>query len=239
MAIAGFPLLNGFVSKSLIMNAAAESGIHWAELGLMIASVGTLMSVTLKINYFVFWGKSDVEVTADEAAVPLGRKLAMGLAALGCFACGILPNFVYGLTPFMSDGHPFTVDHVTQYMELFAAAGIAFLMYLDHMKPHDQLSLDVDWLYRKPLPALIRLISTGFDKIRTATGSNLGRLIASGNRFLHNPRSLAEQYFGMKPAAKRDCLEDDDVLQKPAGWLVATNFIIFLAVVLFVFYNVR
>ena len=26
MAIAGFPLLNGFVSKSLIMNAAAESG---------------------------------------------------------------------------------------------------------------------------------------------------------------------------------------------------------------------
>ena len=43
----------------------------------------------------------------------------------------------------------------TQYMQLFAAAGIAFLMYLDHMKPHDELSLDVDWLYRKPLPILM------------------------------------------------------------------------------------
>ncbi|MEE0516668.1 MAG: proton-conducting transporter membrane subunit, partial [Anaerovoracaceae bacterium] len=31
MAIAGFPLLNGFVSKSLIMNAVAESGYYWAE----------------------------------------------------------------------------------------------------------------------------------------------------------------------------------------------------------------
>jgi len=239
MAIAGFPLLNGFVSKSLIMNAAAESGIHWAELGLMVASIGTLMSVTLKINYFVFWGKSDVSLNANEQTVPVFRKIAMVMAAIGCFVCGVLPNFVYGLTPFMSDGHPFTVDHVTQYMELFAAAGIAFLMYLDHMRPHDELSLDIDWLYRKPLPALIGCLSAGFDKLRLAVGSGLGVLIQKGNRHLHNPHKLLEDMLGMKPPAPKDCLEDDDVLQKPAGWLVATNFIIFLAVVLFVFYNIR
>ena len=235
MAIAGFPLLNGFVSKSLIMNAAAESGIHWAELGLMIASIGTLMSVTLKINYFVFWGKSDVELEADESAVPVGRKIAMGMAALGCFLCGILPNFVYGLTPFCSDGHPFTVDHVTQYMQLFAAAGIAFLMYLDHMKPHDELSLDIDWLYRKPLPALINWLSVNFNHLRVGVGEGLGRLIAVGNRYLHDPQKMAREVFGAKEPAPRDCLEDDDVLQKPAGWLVEISFIIFFAVILYVF----
>lgn len=239
MAIAGFPLLNGFVSKSLIMNAAAESGIHWAELGLMIASIGTLMSITLKINYFVFWGKSDVQLDVDESTVPLGRKMAMGLAALGCFVCGVLPGFVYGLTPYGSDGHPFTVDHVTQYMQLFAAAGIAFLMYLDHMKPHDELSLDIDWLYRKPLPALVNWLSENFNSLRLGVGGCLGRLIATGNRYLHNPQKLAMEVFGAKEPAPRDCLEDDDVLQKPAGWLVEISLIIFLAVAFYVLLRTR
>lgn len=235
MAIAGMPLLNGFVSKSLIMNAAAESGIIWAELGLLLASVGTLMSITLKINYFVFWGKSDVSISVDESSVPLSRKISMVAAALGCVVCGILPNFVYGLTPFGSDGHPFTVDHVTQYMELFAAAAIAFVMYLDHMKPHDALSLDIDWLYRKPLPALIGGLSSGFDGLRVAVGRKVGECVQFiTNNFLGGqPEKRAE---GKK---KKQCLEDDDVLQKPAGWLVATNFIIFIIVVVYVFYRIR
>ena len=239
MAIAGFPLLNGFVSKSLIMNAAAESGIHWAELGLMIASIGTLMSVTLKINYFVFWGKSDVELDVNESAVPLGRKIAMLMAAAGCFVCGVLPNFVYGLTPYGSDGHPFTVDHVTQYMQLFAAASIAFLMYLDHMKPHDELSLDLDWFYRKPLPALVNWMSHGFNNLRMGVGGTLAKMIAAGNRYLHDPKKLVSEFFDVKEPAPRKCLEDDDVLQKPAGWLVEISFIVFFAVLLYVLIRLR
>ncbi|MGN0719894.1 MAG: proton-conducting transporter membrane subunit [Anaerovoracaceae bacterium] len=245
MAIAGFPLLNGFVSKSLIMNAAAESGIHWAELLLMVASVGTLMSITLKINYFVFWGKTDspeASLTAEglgvsEASVPLSRKIAMVLGAAGCVVCGIFPNLVYSLTPYGSDGHPFTVDHVTQYMELFAAASFGFLMYLSHMKPHEQLTLDIDWLYRKPLKVLIAWLSQIVDGVRRGIGDGLGVLIRHGNRYLHAPVLILQEWFGKKPPAPRDCLEDDDVLQKPAGWLVGVNFAVFLAVVLFVFYN--
>ena len=245
MAIAGFPLLNGFVSKSLIMNAAAESGIHWAELLLMVASVGTLMSITLKINYFVFWGKTDSQeasLTAEglavsEDSVALSRKIAMVLGTAGCVVCGIMPNLVYGMTPCGSDGHPFTVDHVTQYMELFAAAAIGFLMYLSHMKPHEQLTLDADWLYRKPLKALVRWLSWAVDGLRRNIGDRLGVLIRHGNRYLHAPGLILQEWFGKKPPAPRDCLVDDDVLQKPAGWLVGVNFAVFLAVVLFVFYN--
>ena len=239
LAIAGFPLFNGFVSKSLMMNATAESGIHWAELGLMLASIGTLLSITLKINYFVFWGKSDAELDVSEASVPLGRKIAMAAAAFGCFVCGILPGFVYGLTPYGSDGHPFTVDHVTQYMQLFAAAAIAFLMYLDHMKPHDELSLDADWIYRKPLPILVNWMSVKFNHLRLAAGGGMGRWIAVGSRYLHDPQKLAQEVFGVKEPEPRDCLEDDDVLQKPAGWLVEISFFIFFAVVIYVLLRTR
>ena len=242
LAIAGFPLLNGFNSKSLVMNAVVESGCHWAELLLMVASVGTLFSVTLKLNYFVFFGPCDPAVEAmnenvSERNVPLGRKAAMVLGAAGCVVCGLMPGLVYGLTPYGSDGHPFTVDHVTQYLELFGGATFAFLLYLDHMKPKEKLTLDTDWFYRKPLKACILLGSKGACELLKTVGGAMGRLVQTGNRYLHQPSLLLQEKFGMKPPKKRDCLEDDDVLQKPAGWLVAVNFAIFLALALFVFYN--
>lgn len=231
MAIAGFPLLNGFVSKSLVMNAVAGSGVHWAELLLMVASIGTLMSVTLKINYFVFFGKSDVETEADERSLPLNMKLAMVMGASACVIIGLVPKLLYGITPYQTDGHPFTVDHVTQYVQLFAAAAIAFVMYIEHMKPKEKITLDTDWFYRKPLKFAVAWLSRAVDDARVGIGNGLGTFFAKANEYLHNPRLL----FTSREPAKRDCLEDDDVLQKPVGWLVAVNFVIFIAVVLYVF----
>lgn len=234
MAIAGFPLLNGFVSKSLIMNAAAESGFYWAELLLMVASVGTLMSVTLKVNYFVFWGKSDDDTAVCERDVPLNRKIAMALGAAACVITGLFPNLIYGLTPYGTDGHPFTVDHVTQYIELFAAAAIAFVMYIDHMKPKEKITLDTDWFYRKPLKYAVGFLSVSAEAARKRIGGGLGSFFAKADMYLHNPRLLITD----KPLKTRDCLEDDDVLQKPVGWLIALNFILFIAIVLFVFIRI-
>ena len=71
-----------------------------------------------------------------------------------------------------------------------------------------------------------------------AAGGGLGKLIAEANRYLHNPQKLAQEHFGVKEPAPRDCLEDDDVLQKPAGWLVEIAFIIFFAVLLYVFVRI-
>lgn len=239
MAIAGFPLLNGFVSKSLIMNAAAESGQHWAEILLMIASVGTLMSVTLKVNYFVFFGKSDVNIDVSESVVPLNRKIAMILGAGACVITGLFPNLIYGLTPSGTDGHPFTIDHVTQYIQLFAAAIIAFVMYLEHMKPKEKLTLDTDWFYRKPFKFAIEKLSLACDGIRRGIGDSLGRFFVCANKYLHDPALLIRAIFNVKPAEPKDCLEDDDVLQKPAGWLVGLNFGVFLVIILFVIINLN
>lgn len=231
MAIAGFPLLNGFVSKSLIMTAAAQSGRYWAELLLLLASVGTLMSVTLKVNYFVFFGKSDIDLPVKESDVPMNRKIAMVIGATTCVIIGVCPNLLYALTPYGTDGHPFTVDHVTQYIELFAAAAVAFVMYIDHMKPKEKLTLDTDWFYRRPLKYAVHGLSVLTDGTRRGAGDALGVFFAKANEYLHNPRLL----ITAEPPAPRECLEDDDVLQKPIGWLVGMNFVVFLALTLFVF----
>lgn len=235
MAIAGFPFLNGFVSKALIVGAAAQSGYYWAEMALMAASVGTLMSVTLKVNYFVFFGKTDLDVKVDASTVTLNKKAAMIIGAAACIITGVFPNIVYSLTPAGIDGHAFTLDHITQYIGLFAGASVAFLMYIEHMSPRDKLTLDTDWFYRKPLKYGVIWISALCDNVRCKIGGGLGRFFNTANKYLHDPGSLMRLCFGLKEPQKRDCIEDDDVLQKPAGWLVAINFGIFLVLVIFAF----
>ena len=243
LSIAGFPLFNGFVSKSLIMNAMAEGGYHGAEILLMIASVGTLLSVALKVNYFVFFGKPStgcvdhgecagrIEGCADIEVkpVPLNMKIAMVMGTAGCVLIGMMPNLLYGLTPFGSDGHPFTVDHVTQYIELFAAATLVFVMYIDHMAPHVAVTLDFDWFYRKPLAAAVRWTSVAVSGVFEACGSLISRLVACGSRYLHRPAAALED-MGVKVLHRKGGIEDDDVLVKPAGMLVATNVLLGLSV---------
>ena len=56
MAIAGFPFLSGFASKALIMESLHEYGEGFPAIMITIAGVGTLLSITLKIYYFVFFG---------------------------------------------------------------------------------------------------------------------------------------------------------------------------------------
>lgn len=241
LSIAGFPLFNGFVSKSLVMNAMAEGGYHAAEILLMVASVGTLLSIALKVNYFVFFGKPSSGCAKIEVKpVPLNMKIAMVMGTAGCVLIGLMPNLLYGLTPFGSNGHPFTVDHVTQYIELFAAATLVFVMYIDHMAPHVAVTLDFDWFYRKPLAAAVRWTSVAVSGVFEACGSLISRLVACGSRYLHRPAAALED-MGVKVLHRKGGIEDDDVLMKPAGMLVATNVLLglFVAAVVLVVLKVH
>ena len=235
MAIAGFPLLNGFVSKSVVMNTVAESGQHWAELLLMLASVGTLMSITLKINYFVFWGKSDNQLSVDESQVPMNRKIAMILGAFGCIVTGIFPNIVYGLTPFGTDGHPFTVDHITQYVQLFAGAIIVFVMYIEHMMPKEKITLDTDWFYRVPLKIGVQYLSETVDNIRVTIGKSLGNNIAKANELLKDPKDFTDKLLSVKDV---DGVEEDDVLKKPIGFMLTVTALFFVFIVIYAFLKI-
>ena len=230
LSIAGFPLLNGFVSKSLVMNAMAEGGYHAAEILLMVASVGTLLSIALKVNYFVFFGKPSSECAGIEMKpVPLNMKIAMVMGTTGCVIVGMVPGLLYGLTPFGSDGHPFTVDHVTQYIELFSAATLVFVMYIDHMAPHVAVTLDFDWFYRKPLTAAVRWISAAVSEAFAVCGRMISKLATVGSRYLHRPAAMLEE-MGVKVPHRKGGIEADDVLMKPAGSLVLINIMLGLTV---------
>lgn len=62
-SISGIPLFNGFISKSITITAAMEAGYAPIELLLQLASVGTFLSITMKMIYFIFIREGkDVEI---------------------------------------------------------------------------------------------------------------------------------------------------------------------------------
>ena len=167
-AISGMPFLNGFASKALVMHAVSEGGYELVSFLLTTASVGTWMSIALKINYFVFFGKpvSGKPFPAEELKpVPVNMKIGMVLGAAACTVTGVMPKLVYNLTPSMTDGHPFTAMHIVEYLVLFAGGTVIFFLFISKMKVHDQLSLDFDWFYRALLDRFILWISTSIHKL--------------------------------------------------------------------------
>ncbi|MCB1921876.1 MAG: Na(+)/H(+) antiporter subunit D, partial [Candidatus Competibacteraceae bacterium] len=155
LSISAFPLFSGFVSKSLIMTAAAEEHHTLIFLVLLFASAGVLDHSGIKIPFFSFFYHDSGKRCAE---APANMLAAMGLTALACLALGIFPQWLlYPLLPYGVDYAPYTTSHVLAQMQLLLFAALAFttLMKLGWYPPEiPSVNLDFDWLYRKLLPAV-------------------------------------------------------------------------------------
>jgi multicomponent Na+:H+ antiporter subunit D len=152
LAIAGLPGLSGFVSKALVMDAVNASGHRAAALLVTAGGVGTLLSITLKINYFVFFGPcEDPNDSKIDRNVPLSMNIAMVAGTVMTILIGLFPARFYALMPNASMVHPYHLGHVLEYIAIFIGGTIPFILYLKKMKPHDEITLDFDWFYRVPL----------------------------------------------------------------------------------------
>lgn len=167
MSISAFPLLSGFVAKSLIMTAAADEGFWLVSLVLLFASAGVLDHSGIKVPYFSFFAH-DSGIRCKEA--PWNMLLAMGLAAFACIAIGIMPGILYSVLPFAVEYHPYTAAHVVTQLQLllFSALAFVFLVKIGHYPPEiPSLNIDSDWVYRRGLPMIWSRICTVFVRQRT------------------------------------------------------------------------
>lgn len=155
-SISAFPLFSGFVSKSMVMAAAAE-GSHVAGQGalvivwlvLLFASAGVFHHAGIKIPFFAFFGH-DAGHRVKEA--PMNMLIAMGIAAFLCIFIGTFPKPLYDILPFPVEYHPYTISHVLTQTELLFFSALAFaLLLLAGIYPAEirAQNLDTDWFYRK------------------------------------------------------------------------------------------
>lgn len=165
LAIAGLPFLSGFASKALIMHALDEGNYNVPVLLVTAAGIGTLLSITLKINYFVFFGKTDKDVKVRP--IPMSMNVAMIIGTLISIVIGLKPDLLYSYMTYQTKVNPFSLDHIGEYIAIFIGGSLPFFVYLEKMKPHDEITVDFDWFYRKPLRWFIAALSKAFNAILT------------------------------------------------------------------------
>jgi multicomponent Na+:H+ antiporter subunit D len=145
-AISAVPLFSGFVSKAMVVSAAAESHLPAVFLVLTLASAGTFLHTGLKLPYYMFFG-TDRRISAKEP--PANMLVAMGVAAAACILIGIVPALLYSALPYDVEYAPYTVRHVTATLGLLAFTALGFFLLLTHLDPESTISLDTDWFYRR------------------------------------------------------------------------------------------
>ena len=165
-SISGFPLFSGFVTKSMILTAAAEEGYWAAWAVLLFASAGVFHHSGIKIPFFAFFAH-DQGHRVKEA--PANMLVAMGLAAALCIAIGVYPEPLYALLPYPVNYVPYTTAHVITMLQLLAFAALAFAVLMrTGLYPPELRStnLDTDWVYRRLAPNLIRSFVKSLGELR-------------------------------------------------------------------------
>ena len=180
-SISAFPLFSGFVSKSMVMSAAAAEGYWIVWILLLFASAGVFHHAGIKIPYFAFFAH-DSGIRTREA--PLNMRIAMGMAAVLCVVIGCYPAWLYALLPYAVDYVPYTGSHVLVQVQLlfFSALAFAFLNLAGLYPPElRSLNIDADWVYRRLLPWAVRRVDAAAAavaaRIRAEWARGLDRLI--------------------------------------------------------------
>lgn len=153
LSISSFPLTSGFVSKSMIGEAALDGHLEAVSLALAAASAGVFLHAGIKFPWFVFFQK-DSGLRPPEP--PLNMQLAMILFAALCIGLGVWYEPLYRMLPYPVDYVPYTAWHVVFQLQLLLFSGLAFFVMLGWLRRTRTITLDADWLYRRPGPALAR-----------------------------------------------------------------------------------
>ncbi len=158
-SISAFPLFSGFVTKSMIMTAAAGEGMLVTWLVLLFASAGVFHHAGIKIPYFAFFSH-DSGIRCQEA--PKNMLVAMGVAATLCIGIGVFPEKLYALLPYVTDYEPYTASHIVAQLQLlfFSALAFSVLMRTGIYPPElRSVNLDSDWFYRVTGRGIVRTFS--------------------------------------------------------------------------------
>ena len=161
-AISAFPFFSAFISKSLIMIAAADEGYDFVWFCLLFASAGVLEHAGIKIPFFSFFAH-DSGLRPKEA--PRNMLAAMAIAALLCIGLGVFPGVLYSILPHQAAGMTFadmySMTHVVTQMQLLVLAALAvFWMMRSGIYPPElrAINLDADWFTRMGGRAFLRLV---------------------------------------------------------------------------------
>ena len=190
LAISAFPLTSGFVSKSMITQAAGDGHMLTVWLLLGAASAGVFLHAGIKFPWFAFFQKDSGLRPADP---PSSMRWAMILFAFLCIALGVWPEPLYRMLPYPVQYEAYTAAHVLAQVQLLLFSGLAFFVMLRWLQRTPTITLDVDWIWRVLLPEFARRTGSAFAALQrplSGIGSRAARRLAAGIARERAPQGL-------------------------------------------------
>jgi multicomponent Na+:H+ antiporter subunit D len=209
-SISAFPLFSGFVSKSMIISAAAEEKLTAVWLILQFASAGVFHHAGIKVPYFTFFGHDSGIRTREP---PLNMLLAMGTAAFFCVFIALFPGVLYAVLPYPVSYVPYTPAHVVGQLQLLMFGALAFCLLIlsGHYPPELRaINLDVDWVYRRGGRLFALFVDKTQDRVNVLCGDLFFKRItgALGSFTRDGPARLIVLFLRIfRPLAKADADE--------------------------------
>jgi NADH-quinone oxidoreductase subunit L len=115
LALAGIPILNGFWSKELILEAGLREGPQWAYLVALLCVELTAL-YTLRMVYLVFFGEPRSQLHAHDAQTAM--KISLGLLAFGSLTTWLLAGPLFELLTSTLPFHKFVELTTAELMQV-------------------------------------------------------------------------------------------------------------------------
>jgi len=224
-SISGVPLFSGFVSKSMVIHAAELDHLGIVVILLTLASIGTFLSIGLKLPYLTWFG---TDRSLKPKPIPLGMKVSMALTSGICIAIGVYPALLYNLLPFAVHYQPYNTPHLIETMQLLIFTGVAFWLLKNKIHAEATITLDTDWFYRRPSRLAYNLFSVSVCRLFEAIENLSLRLVRSMVRLGANPpgylveaaRSAGYVLFHTKKPTPEPSTFSPDHYRVPLGVMV-------------------
>jgi multicomponent Na+:H+ antiporter subunit D len=184
-SISGFPLFNGFISKSMVVSAAGQAHFDTAMLLLLLASVGTFLHTGLKLPYFTWWSESKEKIIPSKP--PINMHVGMAMAAFFCILFGVYPGLLYNHLPFAVNYEPYTLYHLTESVQILTFTFIAFWLLRGKLAGEPLIALDTDWFYRRPARLVQKVFVDSVEFIFDYTDKIAVKIIQVMVKFGRNP----------------------------------------------------
>lgn len=227
LSISGAPLFNGFISKAIIVEAAGQSHLYAAKMLLILASVGTFLSVGVKLPYYTWFHTAKKEHTLKP--VPKNMMAAMAATSFLCIFYGIFPGALYMELPYTMDYSPYTIPHLVEVLQVLTMTFIAFWIVREKLTPKNKISLDVDWFYRMASPGVRYAVVGGINRIYEVCEVRAFDFAHSVGKLARHPLQVLRSFSF--PTRDYDQDLDRGPLSTPMFLTVLTTVIVFILVV--------
>ena len=146
LSMSAMPLLNGFISIPLILEAGWQKS-PVSAMALTLAMAGTFTAVGLRLPYFAFWSKKPSK-RKKQGKLSLNMTVAMVLTSLCCFIQGIFPQLLYRRLPAPVEENPFTLWKILGAFLFLGLISMVFIFVRRGLTPRTRRLPDFDLLYQ-------------------------------------------------------------------------------------------